>query len=71
MGLEKQTMNKMKTLTETEMQYLTAGDGPIDSTPLPPIQSSGMIQLQWQMFLDNLGQQQRAVYYRWLHMQAS
>ena len=69
MGLERQTQHEMKTLTDIEMQHLAGGDGPIDSTPQPPISPSagpGQIQLLWLM--TSLAQQQ-AAYLRWIHTQ--
>ena len=61
----------MKALTETEMQQLNGGESLVDSAPAPSDPSSGILQIQWQSFLNNLAQQQQAAYLRWLHMQAS
>ena len=61
----------MKILTDTEMQHLAGGDGPIDSTPQPPINpSTGLSQTQLLWLLNSLAQQQQAAYLRWFHTQA-
>jgi hypothetical protein len=60
----------MKILTDIEMHRLTGGDGPIDSTPLPPINpSAGLAPIQLLWLMNSLSQQQ-AAYLRLLHTQA-
>ena len=71
MGLEGQTMIKMKALTDTEMQYLTGGDDPVDPNFPPPYPLTGILQIQLQWLLDSLGKQQQAALLRWLRTQGS